>query len=1383
MTTYSTAVLADSPLFYYRMEEASGALVNSGSAGGTITKNGSPTWVTGADGRGFSVGSGYFVINSSNDYASDKAFSIEFLMKAGAQATGLRTIMQRGTSAPYMTINLHGNNQASPGKLEWAYYTGSGQRILTSTVRVDTGSWVHVVLASTGSTMTMYINGSVDTSGSVGGGSGSITANTYLGNNTAATQPANLDIDEFAIYDGNVGSTIALHSAVARTPVSPALDVSVNVSPATASAEFAEPVKIVRADAATMQATMPDVAVTTNRNTTVSVAPMTVSILAPDVTVTSNLVKFYSVADASSAIAGGSGTSTSVILYNQAPTAQAFIKFDTPTATVEQATLVVPYVTNTLTVEKQVFLRRWGSDWNESSTYTHLGSVSVAANIGPGLINLGVGASAFTYDVTSLMQGYYAGTFSNYGIGLSPSTGGSTGGSVSVGTRENSDLNLRPYVLVKYFDGSKVVNADPMTMSVSMTDVVVTKQTRVDVAPMTLSAELVLPTFTAEVTPNVNLFPEPMTMSVAMPGGLFTKAVNVAVAPLEANAVMTDATVTSFINAIPVIAPMQMSAEFIPPLEAGNITQDRYFARVVGTTDSDDYIGFGSPTGFQRFVGGTGTEGTPWSIVGTWHNGIFGPESRRAIHLDDSYVNNDSNKPPMFEWTFETVIRTTDANGTLISGLDFADQTSNQYSIDIALNEGKVSVARFSQSVIGRNRIDDGEWHHLIVTFGGGNGINSGLRVFIDGQLDIRRELFGVSSTTTQWAGPDKFFGNLTADVESFVFRRSADMDEPAITQNYYAAVGIYPIAVEPMTMSMAMPNARGKGNQKRALMLYFVWRYDNNAFGQPVIPVVRELNYNRFPGDFEFGPNIGVDGPTDFAGYKVFPVNANGGYRDEITDFPRLIDLEKDLNIDDYDLIFFRNWPNENTEVDALAANGVTREKLENLLKSVRWAVDQGKGFLVTDPGLANDMGIIQSAAAVPVLGEKDFVEYQGNASGDYDRRSYDVDPWKVPASAQFPADYRAHFYRDTHMNNRERVVATIADLTDIPSYILSDWTIRDERDPFKLGGIRSLKYTQKDSLSIGDEFVNLSVPAFLAGTPDPRGSRRDYVWAVAPGGIKAGKAVTTLGNTIFTGGIEVPNPYANWATSIAIEPGDSLNGTPIGGKIFVNIAEEIYNDGIPEPAKIQLVPDNSNIPNPSDHEDAEKRSWQYSMNRWDIGYTAPGGGGGGSSDQDGSVDAGTGKTGNWSPSLAGVSASEKYPTQDISIHTMMSRALVWLGLADDRAPGDAIVRVAAMNMAVEMVQPATTAQKPAHINVAPMIANVQMVNPIEARDGNVAIQVLPMEASVSITGYNKRIQVAPMEMSMMMVDNFNLVFAGGEQVILVLHNVDAILTLEEGT
>lgn len=1352
MTTYSTAVLADNPLFYYRMEEANGALVNSGSAGGTITKNGSPTWVTGADGRGFSVGSGYFVINSSNDYASDKAFSIEFLIKAGTQATGIRTIMQRGTSAPYMTVNLLGNNQASPGKLEWAYYTGSGQRILTTNARVDTGSWVHVVLASSGSTMIIYINGSVDVSGSVSGGSGSITANTYLGNNATATQPANLDIDEFAIYDGNVGTAIANHAFVTRVPVSPNTDINVSVSPMTGSGLFTELAKVVRTTPATGQGSMPDVGVNVGKN--IAVSPMTGSGSSPMASADTNVLVLYPTEDRGSA--AGTGSTNPIPFYNNAggsPTLLfRFAGMKDQQAT--SATLVFTDSTGSNT--GSINLGRITSSWSEADS-------GVPSIIGV-LTNQSFSSGVMTSNVLSIVNGWQANTFVNQGIALSRS--GST--TLSVYSREESDPTKRPRLVITYAENSATVSVDPMTGSGSSVDPTVFKETRPVISAMTGSGGFPLPTFTAEVTPNVDIAPEPMLGSGTMPGGMFSMGRNVTVAPLEGNGEMTAVTVTSFINAIPVVSPMRGSGELLPPLEAGNITGDRYFNRIKATTDNDDYLGFGSTTGFKKYVGGSGAETTPWTIVGSWSNGIFGPESRRAINLPGSYVSNAS-KPSLFEWTFETVLRTNDANGNLTG--------------QVTLVNGRISVTRSSVTVTGRKAINDGQWHHILITFGGGTGINSGLRVFIDGQLDIRRETFGISSNTTLWNSPTKFFGDFNVDVESFVFRVSMDLDEAAIVQNYYAAMGIYPIAVAPMNMSVAMPNARGKGNQKRALMLYFIWRYDRDIYGNYTFPRAQELVFNNFPGDFEFGPNLPITAPSDFAGYKVFPVNANGGYRDEITDFPRLIDLEKDLNIDDYDIIFFRNWPNENTEVDALVAAGVTRDKLENLLKSVRWAVNRGKGFLITDPGLANDFGIIQSAAPVPTMYESEFVNYQGNAAGDYDRRSYDVDPWASPATTQFPADWYAHFYRDTHTNNRERVAATIAGLTDIPSYTLADWLVVDQRDPFKLGGLRSLKYEYKNALAIGDEFVNLSVPTFNPGDPNPRGARNAYVWAVPPSGIKAGKAVTTLGNTIFNGGTEVPNPYANWAVTIAIEPGDNLNGTPVGGKIFVNIGEEIYNDGIPEPAKIQIVPDNSNIPNPSDWETPAQRAWQYSARRWNIGYSSVGGGSGGSSNEQGSVDAGAGKTGNWSPDLAGVDVSEKYPTQDISIHTMMSRGLVWLGVSEEREPGDAVVRPAAMTVGMEMKQPGTTAQRPAIVNVPAMAMNTQMVNPIEARDGNVLIHAVPMEMSLSITGYNKRIQVSPMELSIEMVDNFNLVFAGGEQVVLVLHNVEAILTIEEGT
>jgi hypothetical protein len=1369
MTTYSDAVLTNSPLFYYRMEEASGALVNSGSAGGTVTKIGSPTWATGADGRGFSFsGSDGFSIATSNDFTNGKVFAVEAWVKiTQAQNTGYNTIVRRDGTGIFL-MRVRGTDLGTDvGKLE-VYVSGSGgARTVLSNGRIDDGNWHHCLFTVSSGSVAIYVDGTVQTSGSTPGGSMSTTTPIYIGQNPTGGERFKGVLDEVAIYNSSDGTTLATHAGVSRTPVSPQTDINVSVSPMTGSGLFTELAKVVRATPATGQGSMPDVGVNVGKN--IAVSPMTGSGSSPMASADTNVLVLYPTEDRGSA--AGTGSTNPIPFYNNAggsPTLLfRFAGMKDQQAT--SATLV--FTDSTGSNAGSINLGRVTSSWSEADS----GTPSI---IGV-LTNQSFSSGVMTSNVLSIVNGWQANTFVNQGISLSRS--GST--TLGVYSREEPDPTKRPRLIITYAENSATVNASPMTGSGSSVDPTVFKETRPVISAMTGSGEFPLPTFTAEVTPDVNVAPEPMTGSGTMPGGNFTMARSVSVSPLEANAEITTATVTSFVNAIPVIAPMRASADLYPPLEAGNIVQDRYFTRVKATTDSDDYIGFGSATGFRRFVGGTGAEESLWSIVGDWNNGIFGPESRRAINLPGSYVNNDSNKPPMFTWTFETVLRTEDADGTLVAGLDFSDSSNTQYSLNIVLSGGKVGVTRGTQSVIGRNRIDDGNWHHIIVTFGGGSGIDSGLRVFIDGKLDIRRELFGIASNTTQWAGPDRFFGDLNAQVESFVFRRSADMDEKEIVQNYYAAMGIYPIAAGPMTASAAMPNARGKGNQKRALMLYFVWGYANNAFGQPVIPIVNERSYDRFPGDFEFGPNIPINGPSDFAGYKVFPVDANGGYRDEITDFPRLIDLEKDLNIDDYDLIMFRNWPNENTEIDALAANSVTREKLENLLKSVRWAVDQGKGLLITDPGLANDMGIIQSAAAVPVMYESDFVNYQGNASGDYDRRSYDIDPWATPDSAQFPADYYAHFYRDTHTNNRERVAATIAGLTDIPSYTLADWFVRDQRDPFKLGGLRSLKYEYKNALAIGDEFVNLSVPTFNPGDPDDRGQRRANIWAVPPGGIKAGKAVTTLGNTIFNGGTEVPNPYANWAVTIAIEPGDSLNGTPVGGKIFVNIGEELYNAGGPQPAKIQIVPDNSDIPNPADWETPAQRAWQYSANRWNIGYSSVGGGSGGSSNEQGSVDAGAGKTGNWSPDLAGVDVSEKYPTQDISIHTMMSRALVWLGITDDREPGDAIVRVAAMTANAEMKQPGTTAQKPAQVNAPAMIANARMIDPAEAEDGNATVYVLPMEATATVTGYSKRIEVAPMEASAEFVDNFNLVFAGGEQVVLVLHNVEAILIIEEGT
>jgi hypothetical protein len=99
-------------------------------------------------------------------------------------------------------------------------------------------------------------------------------------------------------------------------------------------------------------------------------------------------------------------------------------------------------------------------------------------------------------------------------------------------------------------------------------------------------------------------------------------------------------------------------------------------------------------------------------------------------------------------------------------------------------------------------------------------------------------------------------------------------------------------------------------------------------------------------------------------------------------------------------------------------------------------------------------------------------------------------------------------------------------------------------------------------------------------------------------------------------------------------------------------------------------------------------------------------------------------------------------------------------------------------------MPEAVVRAEKSVVVNAQAAIANGQMVSPDEVVEPDVTVFALPAYASGVMTGYGKTIAVAPFEGSGVLVDNFDLISASGEQVVLYLHRVQEVeLFIKEGT
>lgn len=598
----------------------------------------------------------------------------------------------------------------------------------------------------------------------------------------------------------------------------------------------------------------------------------------------------------------------------------------------------------------------------------------------------------------------------------------------------------------------------------------------------------------------------------------------------------------------------------------------------------------------------------------------YDPQNRKALRIrnialvvTDGYANSGAN------WTFETYIKTTKKNQILFVGKqngDTANAQSQDFNAAWRLRDGKISLNNEKSlrsgfpnstdlaSFTGFKDIADGQWHHIIVQYrqNGEDKYAPRTQVFIDGELDIQR--YGYTAYAIHQIGFNSPDVNAYSDFEtsaisinqgSFVLERETHL-------NYYAAVGIIPVEAPVATASATLTlGNKGRGNRGRALMLYF-WptfklddpkylpytrfmsgqaglgftTHDQGTYGidpdtfYPIAtqtgnsanqfydwdiwpcPVTNYPSGDTYIGDTHPILKDGIFGETDKGLSYINPVTANERY----------LNLQEDLkDLSQFDMICFRNYPDDPSERDTYGttAKGVAdpyfnildKTLFENFLVSLRDAVDSGISLFVTNPQLAVDMGFIDTYHQVTAL------QGVGSDNGDYT-------PVKLndPLATGLPVlniDYivggaRGNAYEDYYRNNYHQVVNTIPGLTDDPAYIWKD-EVYYKPDGLEYGELDRVwsHIEYNPGLQPGDKFlISSMINAY------------DY-YAVPINAIKAGKVITKFADTYMHGTVERVNPYRNYATTIAVEPGTVVAGKQIGAKVFISFTDNVGNQQSP--------------------------------------------------------------------------------------------------------------------------------------------------------------------------------------------------------------------------
>ncbi len=380
-----------------------------------------------------------------------------------------------------------------------------------------------------------------------------------------------------------------------------------------------------------------------------------------------------------------------------------------------------------------------------------------------------------------------------------------------------------------------------------------------------------------------------------------------------------------------------------------------------------------------------------------------------------------------------------------------------------------------------------------------------------------------------------------------------------------------------------------------------------------------------------------------------------------------RFIDLEQDLNISQYDLITFMNYPESNQDVaDSFISLQPFELKAnyEKFIKSLQNVTSNGASLYVSSPKLAEDLGIVKKFTYIDQLVESS------------DAQSAAISPFEISE----PADK----YFDTHRINKYEVATPVSGLTNKLTYILTDFINYNPDNNYDYEQYHAKYAYRQFGLQEGNEFIipglslrkvttNQNLPGFLQNQ-----KRTQPLAVVAPSDILTGTVVTKLANTYYNGSTVVNNPYDDYASTIIVRNGQILAGQPTNGKIFVNCVEDAYTFSRKEYNKafIQVIPAEDT------NESVATRAWQYSTSRLnrepakfniseltEFGQTTPTNGGGGpfiqapTNSSNGIIRSESDRGNNdYQSDLYPKETEERYPLQEIPTLSMTWLGLEWL-------------------------------------------------------------------------------------------------------------------------
>lgn len=1397
-------ILADSPTNYYELKETSGTTLVSTSGTNNLTVNGTVnlnesgpngTKAIRANDQGYLAGVSYA------DIFANTNFSIEFWFKVpttgAANGAGYPTLFRRdGNGRAYLFRYRDAALGVGPNLAE-SYVNG---RTKYSSAAVNNNGWHHYVLTRSGTTFTEYIDGSATNwgtaTGSVSaGGTGTTPIYFFAGTVTdgfANDSAAGLSLSNIAIYN-----TSTLSATRVQAHYDESIKASYAATPMTASGLFVNPVVTTqdayrrtlvwnRAGTATTAGVLPG---GVSGTIDFSVLQSGTALGIGNFTITNVGTNGNTTVDILLSING------SVVDLFTGFTVGATKSFNIPQSLVQS--LLDAGGTATFLISPQ------------GSNIPNAMAIATDDNVNPSVMTFRAAPNP--------NAGYVAGPMTGSAVFVDPAISAIKNGSYAaqqmIGAAAFGNTNASVIANINHVAEQFIVNGS-FTMPMVSGETVI-------VPDVTVIAESLVASGVFSETTVTGGRSNVVTAEQMLADGLFSDA--------------TFSSDTSAVyEAIQMRSTGRFPTPKVNNFDVGYY-DDPFYVLTNSQTDNDDlWLRFREETGATEIKSEKGAfnaiaYGNPVISDG------YG--THRAMEFDglDDYLEvAETNPRGLLQGSLEFYVRTVNGNQVIMNGLGYAQVgqggvpviSGAPQSTLVELVDGKIKVTNgytagteLTAVYDGIKNVADGVWHQVVLTtwwydparpqddFTTSGLKVSGVAIFIDGKLDKRTatRVQGNAANVTYLARPDtigrqgtRYF---TGALSEIVHRTFVSVPKFIIEQAYYAFFGFTPIGAGFNGAGNMGQGTRGRGNAIKILALH--WRFSPNIGGGISFS---QKDVAGLDTQWAVQPVGGIDAGVPLAKYgNIYPPYANSNqditnsisifpgarlyfqsvmsrnttqtadsyFRDPVTDEPTVIDVNADIDVDDFDAIYLVDWPG----VDFLKNNpDFARNALssyDKFIESLKVATfDKGINLYVPSPDAAKALGLVNEYDAKLVQWDSTTAKFgysadfanagalTGTGKRDY-RAAYENPFINAEALAGRQSALRDQLaraignprnvpesmfnYYDTHRNNHHRFVASVPEFTDIPGYFLTEtmWYRQDVQDYDKIAQL-SFKYAEGvKGARIGDEAIiagplGQDEDKYVVGGNPPQ--TQYNLISFAPEDINQGIAVTKESQFLDIGTSRVSNPTADNATIILVVPGENQNGRTINGKIIINPND---NAAYSEQDMYVYVQDlvNNSWNAFAAKENAISKAWQVSSHRLPLGRVEI---------ESSSTSVITGKNGasavlvsTSKRSDASVGEAVKFAVRHVGT---TERSWNWLVQPEDEVlPGEVKYRADSMTANGSMTG---TTEVVANVSVSAsgMNATGQLVSPTEAIGGDNNYVTLAMTASGEFINPSKVIYVEAM-------------------------------------